>query len=61
MAFGYIDPGSGSLVLQVILGGVAGAGVAGKLLSQKVRGRLSRSRQEAAETQPVAADTVEQR
>ena len=30
-AFAYLDPGSGSLLLQVILGGIAGLLVAGKL------------------------------
>ncbi|MEM7703945.1 MAG: hypothetical protein AAF358_00240 [Pseudomonadota bacterium] len=30
-AFAYLDPGSGSLLLQAILGGVAGLLVAGKL------------------------------
>lgn len=29
-AFGYIDPGSGSLILQAIVGGVAAAVVFGK-------------------------------
>ena len=27
---GYLDPGSGSMVLQLILGGAAAVGVAGK-------------------------------
>jgi hypothetical protein len=29
--FAYLDPGSGSLLLQLILGGVAAAGVSAKL------------------------------
>ncbi len=30
-AYAYLDPGSGSILLQVILGGIAGLAVAGKL------------------------------
>ena len=29
--FGYLDPGSGSMLLQIILGGVAAVGVTAKL------------------------------
>jgi hypothetical protein len=29
--FGYLDPGSGSMLLQIILGGVAAVGVTMKL------------------------------
>ncbi|HUF17397.1 MAG TPA: hypothetical protein VMS12_05060 [Thermoanaerobaculia bacterium] len=34
--YGYIDPGTGSMVLQLILGGVAGALVAGKLFWTRI-------------------------
>jgi hypothetical protein len=30
MIFGYLDPGSGSMILQAIIGGLAGIGVAFK-------------------------------
>ena len=33
--FAYLDPGSGSLVLQAILGGAAGVGVAAKAFKQR--------------------------
>jgi hypothetical protein len=39
MIFGYLDPGSGSLILQALLGGLAGIGVAYKAWKQK---RMSR-------------------
>lgn len=29
-AFAYLDPGTGSMILQLLLGGVAGAAVAGR-------------------------------
>ena len=37
----YIDPGTGSMFLQLILGGVAGALVAGKLFWRKLASLVS--------------------
>ena len=34
--FGYLDPGSGSVLLQALLGGVAGAVVAVKMFGKRV-------------------------
>ena len=39
-AFAYLDPGTGSMLLQVILGGVAAVGVALKLFWYKIRAAL---------------------
>ena len=39
-AFAYLDPGTGSMLLQVILGGVAAIGVAVKLFWYKIRAAL---------------------
>jgi hypothetical protein len=36
MIFGYLDPGSGSLILQAILGGLAGIAVAFKAWKSKL-------------------------
>jgi hypothetical protein len=36
-AFAYLDPGTGSMLLQVILGGIAAIGVALKLFWHKIR------------------------
>ncbi|HJR75716.1 MAG TPA: hypothetical protein VJ805_02050 [Nitrospiraceae bacterium] len=36
-AFAYIDPGSGSILLQLILGGVAGVLVVVKMYWQKLK------------------------
>lgn len=36
-AFAYLDPGTGSMLLQVILGGVAAVGVALKLYWHRIR------------------------
>lgn len=38
-AHAYIDPGSGSALLQLILGGVAGIGVVAKLYWEQVKAR----------------------
>jgi hypothetical protein len=35
-AHAYLDPGTGSIILQVLLGGVAGIALAGKLYWQKL-------------------------
>ena len=40
-AHAYLDPNSGSILLQLILGGVAGAMVAGKLFWHRVRAFFS--------------------
>jgi hypothetical protein len=39
-AFAYIDPGTGSMMLQLLLGGVAGAVVVGRLYMQKISDRF---------------------
>jgi hypothetical protein len=46
--FAYIDPGSGSVLLQALLGGVAAVGVAAKLYWKRLRGffRLSKKQEE---------------
>jgi hypothetical protein len=36
-AWAYLDPGTGSMMLQLLLGGVAGAMVVGKLYWQRLR------------------------
>ena len=41
-AWAYLDPGTGSMILQIVLGGVAGALVAGRLYWQKIKGVFSR-------------------
>jgi hypothetical protein len=48
-AFAYLDPGTGSLLLQVILGGIAAVGVALKLFWHKIRIALGMSKKPAAE------------
>ena len=47
-AHAYLDPGTGSIVLQVILGGIAGVLVAGKLYWSKLKQLVGRDRSEKA-------------
>lgn len=39
-AWAYLDPGTGSMLLQVILGGVAAVGVAIKIFWYRIRAAL---------------------
>jgi hypothetical protein len=48
-AVAYLDPGTGSMLLQVILGGVAAIGVAIKLYWHKLRAAFGMSRKVEAD------------
>jgi hypothetical protein len=50
--FAYLDPGTGSMLLQVILGGIAAVGVALKLFWHKIRVALGGSKKPAVEDDP---------
>lgn len=43
-AWAYLDPGTGSMVLQLLLGGVAGVVVVVKLYWEKVKNFFSREK-----------------
>jgi hypothetical protein len=43
LLFQYIDPGAGSLLLQLLLGGIAGVAVIAKLYWKKLQGWFGRS------------------
>ena len=54
MIFGYLDPGSGSVILQAIVGGFAAIAVTGKLWWRRVTGLFKRNRDdEAAPPKPT--------
>lgn len=40
--FGYIDSGTGGLILQMLLGGIAGLGIFVKMRWQSIKARFSR-------------------
>ena len=48
-AFAYLDPGTGSMLLQVILGGVAAVAVAIKLFWYKIRAAVGLSKKSDVE------------
>lgn len=48
-AFAYLDPGTGSMLLQVILGGIAAVGVAIKLYWHKLRASFGMPKKEQTE------------
>ena len=57
MIFGYLDPGSGSLILQALLGGAAGILVAFKAWKARVMGKEAIAEAEAdTSTEPTIAD-----
>ena len=45
----YIDPGTGSLILQILLGGVAGAWMILKLFGQRIKAFFGFSNKEEKE------------
>ena len=50
----YLDPGTGSILLQIIIGGVAGLGVVGKLYWHRLRGLLGLDKKAPQEEPPSA-------
>lgn len=48
-AHAYLDPGSGSMLLQVVLGGLAAVGVAAKLYWHRLKRLLGFGRKTQAE------------
>jgi hypothetical protein len=48
-AFAYIDPGSGSMFIQVIIGGLVAVGVALKMYWEKIKFKLSTMRSAKSE------------
>jgi hypothetical protein len=50
-AHAYLDPGTGSMILQIILGGIAGLLVAGKLYWQRVKDFFGLSSNDASGTE----------
>ena len=52
MFFGYLDPGSGSVILQAIVGGFAALAVTAKLWWRRVTGIFRRNREEDAPAAP---------
>jgi hypothetical protein len=64
-AWAYLDPGTGSMILQLLLGGIAGAMVVGKLYWHRLRefvtsrfsGKPGEGAQARRATTPSTTDT----
>jgi len=50
-AFAYLDPGTGGMLIQIILGGVAGLAVAGKLFWHQLRSFFGFDKDDNTETE----------
>lgn len=57
MIFGYLDAGSGSLLLQAVLGGAAGILVAFKAWKARLMGKKAVDEATTDDTQTVASDS----
>jgi hypothetical protein len=56
----YLDAGTGSMMLQAVLGGVAGLAVMGRLLRARLARILFFWRRPVVVAEPLTADTTEQ-
>jgi hypothetical protein len=59
MILAYLDPGSGSLILQAVLGGAAGIGVAAKAMRRRwqTRNLTDEASPDEASPDETSADT----
>jgi hypothetical protein len=57
--FAYLDPGTGSMVLQIIVGGVAAIGVAGRYYWQRMTGKAPKKSGSDEQVQPETPATSE--
>jgi hypothetical protein len=53
----YLDPGSGSMLLQALLGGIAGAAVAFKMFGKRILDFIVPSRRRRAEETAAGTET----
>ncbi len=53
-AYAYLDPGTGSMLVQLLLGGVAGALVIGKLYWQRIKAFFGRQPVQNASRGPTS-------
>ncbi|MGH8914095.1 MAG: hypothetical protein ACRDZM_06195 [Acidimicrobiia bacterium] len=56
MIFGYLDPGSGSLILQALIGGLAGIGIAIKAF--RAKHGMGRKKADAEQEDPLQDPTL---
>jgi hypothetical protein len=57
MIFGYLDAGSGSLILQAILGGAAGILVAFKAWKARLTGKRAIAEPQSDQDEPLTTES----
>jgi hypothetical protein len=57
----YLDAGSGSMIIQLLIGGFAAAGVAMKMYWKRIKGIFGRGDDEAPSVTTAAADAAAKR
>lgn len=57
----YLDAGSGSMILQLLVGGFAAAGVAMKMYWKRIKGIFGRGDDDSATVMTTAADAPAER
>ena len=57
----YLDAGSGSMIIQLLIGGFAAAGVAMKMYWKRIKGIFGRGDDEASSVTTAAADAPAER
>lgn len=57
MIFGYLDAGSGSLILQAILGGAAGIAVAFRAWKARMMGKETAAEAESETDEPIPTES----
>lgn len=57
----YLDAGSGSMIIQLLIGGFAAAGVAMKMYWKRIKGIFGRGDDEASSVTTAAADAAAER
>jgi hypothetical protein len=55
--FAYLDPGSGSMLLQMLLGGIAGIAVSIKMFGKRIFGALAFWKKDEEEPEPEVSAT----
>lgn len=52
-AYAYLDPGTGSMMLQALLGAIAGSLVIGRLYWQKIKNFISGTKEDSKDDKPT--------
>ncbi len=58
-AYAYLDPGTGSMLVQMLLGGVAGAMVIGKLYWHQVKAFFGLGTEKNSDQEPASHNDAE--